>query len=160
MVIDVFIVSSGIPSISARMSPRWLTGTPTFPTSPRDSGWSGSYPSCVGRSNATLNPVCPFARFARKRVLDARALECPEYVRIIHGRSRSFAVFSVMRGRHLSCATAHVKASIFRGGGFDEQSIRERGGRHGSRSARGETGRLGRARGAAAARRRTEADAR
>ena len=75
IVIDVFIVSSAIPSIKARMSPRWLTGTPTLPTSPRASGWSGSYPSCVGRSNATLRPVCPFAMFDRKRPLDALALE-------------------------------------------------------------------------------------
>ena len=34
IVIDVFIRSSGKPSNSARMSPRWPTGTPTLPTSP------------------------------------------------------------------------------------------------------------------------------
>ena len=42
IVIDVFISSSGMPSSSARMSPRWATGTPTLPTSPRASSWSGS----------------------------------------------------------------------------------------------------------------------
>ena len=42
MVIEVFIPASGMPSNSARMSPTWLTGTPTLPTSPRASGWSGS----------------------------------------------------------------------------------------------------------------------
>ena len=34
MVIEVFIVPSGMPSNSARMSPRWQIGTPTLPTSP------------------------------------------------------------------------------------------------------------------------------
>jgi hypothetical protein len=77
MVIDVFIRSSGIPSNSARMSPRWLTGTPTFPTSPRASTWSGSYPVCVGRSKATDSPVCPFARFPRYSWFEAVAVECP-----------------------------------------------------------------------------------
>ena len=42
IVIDVFIVSSGMPSMSARMSPRWAIGTPTLPTSPRASSWSES----------------------------------------------------------------------------------------------------------------------
>ena len=35
IVIEVFICSSGISSKSVRMSPRWQTGTPTLPTSPR-----------------------------------------------------------------------------------------------------------------------------
>ncbi len=42
IVIDVFIWSSGMPSISCPMSPRWETGTPTLPTSPRASSSSGS----------------------------------------------------------------------------------------------------------------------
>jgi hypothetical protein len=42
IVIDVFISSSGMPSISADMSPRWEIGTPTLPTSPRASSSSGS----------------------------------------------------------------------------------------------------------------------
>ncbi len=42
IVIDVFMRSSGMPSSSARMSPRSTTGTPTLPTSPRASGESGS----------------------------------------------------------------------------------------------------------------------
>ena len=35
MVIEVFIAVIGMPSNRARRSPRWLTGTPTLPTSPR-----------------------------------------------------------------------------------------------------------------------------
>ena len=42
IVIDVFISSSGMPSNSVRIAPRCGTGTPTLPTSPRASGWSGS----------------------------------------------------------------------------------------------------------------------
>ena len=42
IVIEVFISASGMPSKSAIMSPMWLTGTPTLPTSPRASEWSGS----------------------------------------------------------------------------------------------------------------------
>ncbi len=42
IVIDVFIASRGIPSNNVRMAPTWGTGTPTLPTSPRASEWSGS----------------------------------------------------------------------------------------------------------------------
>jgi len=42
IVIEVFASASGMPSNSCRMSPMWLIGTPTLPTSPRDSTWSGS----------------------------------------------------------------------------------------------------------------------
>ena len=42
MVIDVFMSANGMPSNSARMSPRWAIDTPTLPTSPRASTWSGS----------------------------------------------------------------------------------------------------------------------
>ncbi len=42
IVIDVFISPSGMPSISAAMSPRWEIGTPTLPTSPRASSSSES----------------------------------------------------------------------------------------------------------------------
>ena len=42
MVIEVFISRSGMSAKRASMSPMWLTGTPTLPTSPRASGWSGS----------------------------------------------------------------------------------------------------------------------
>ena len=65
IVIEVFISPSGIPSINVAMSPRWTTGTPTLPTSPRASSSSGSYPVWVGRSKATESPVCPFARLPR-----------------------------------------------------------------------------------------------
>ena len=42
IVIDVFICAGGMPSSRVRMSPRWLIGTPTLPTSPRAIGESGS----------------------------------------------------------------------------------------------------------------------
>ena len=42
MVIDVFICPGGMSSSRVRMWPRWHTGTPTLPTSPRASAWSGS----------------------------------------------------------------------------------------------------------------------
>ena len=77
IVIDVFIASSGMPSISAAMSPRCATGTPTLPTSPRASSWSASYPVCVGRSNATESPVWPLARLRRYSSLDLAAVEWP-----------------------------------------------------------------------------------
>src|SRR5215218_3223023 len=88
IVIDVFISSSGMPSNRVRISPRCGTGTPTLPTSPRASGWSGSYPVWVGRSNATDRPVWPRDRLVRYSSFDARADEWPEYVRISQGLSR------------------------------------------------------------------------
>ena len=42
IVIEVLASASGMPSNSVRMSPMWLTGTPTRPTSPRASSSSGS----------------------------------------------------------------------------------------------------------------------
>ena len=42
MVIDVFICPGGMWSSSVRMWPRCTTGTPTLPTSPQASTWSGS----------------------------------------------------------------------------------------------------------------------
>ena len=36
-----------------------------------------------------LSPVCPLARLPRYSSFDFRAVECPAYVRIIHGRSGS-----------------------------------------------------------------------
>ena len=42
IVIDVFISPSGMPSSSVCMSPLCATGTPTLPTSPLASSWSGS----------------------------------------------------------------------------------------------------------------------
>jgi hypothetical protein len=37
IVIEVLAWASGMPSNKARMSPMWLIGTPTLPTSPRAS---------------------------------------------------------------------------------------------------------------------------
>ena len=63
-------------------------GTPTFPTSPRAISASESYPVCVGRSNATDNPVWPFDRFVLNRALVAAGVANPAYVRKIQGSSR------------------------------------------------------------------------
>ena len=42
IVIEVLASASGMPSNSVRMSPMWLIGTPTLPTSPCASSSSGS----------------------------------------------------------------------------------------------------------------------
>jgi hypothetical protein len=42
IVIEVLASAIGMPSNSVRMSPMWLTGTPTLPTSPFASSSSGS----------------------------------------------------------------------------------------------------------------------
>ena len=62
IVIEVETSSSLIPSNSLRMSASDAMDTPTRPTSPAASGWSGSSPICVGRSNATESPVVPWLK--------------------------------------------------------------------------------------------------
>ncbi len=61
MVIDVVMSPRAMPSKSRSMSASEVMLTPHLPTSPSDSGWSGSRPISVGRSKATLNPVPPAA---------------------------------------------------------------------------------------------------
>ena len=61
IVIDVVMSASEMPSNSRSMSASDTIETPHFPTSPSDSGSSGSRPISVGRSNATLSPVPPAA---------------------------------------------------------------------------------------------------
>ncbi len=61
IVIDVVMSASEIPSNSVSMSASDAIATPHLPTSPSDSGWSGSRPISVGRSKATLSPVPPLA---------------------------------------------------------------------------------------------------
>jgi hypothetical protein len=51
--------SRGIPSKSVSMSASEEMATPHTPTSPRERGWSESYPMRVGKSKATESPVCP-----------------------------------------------------------------------------------------------------
>ena len=51
------------------MSARDETATPHLPTSPRDSGWSGSRPMRVGRSKATESPPPPCSSRYLKRSL-------------------------------------------------------------------------------------------
>ena len=62
MVMLVETLSRGMPSKSFCMSSRVAMDTPTRPTSPTLMGWSGSRPSWVGRSKATLRPVWPWDR--------------------------------------------------------------------------------------------------
>ncbi|OGU27065.1 MAG: hypothetical protein A3K13_11335 [Gemmatimonadetes bacterium RIFCSPLOWO2_12_FULL_68_9] len=59
IVMDTDTWSRGMPSKSVSMSARLEIATPHTPTSPRDRGWSESYPMSVGKSNATLSPVWP-----------------------------------------------------------------------------------------------------
>ena len=49
IVIEVFMAPGGMPSMSVRMWPRWATGTPTLPTSPRASGMVGVVPGLGGQ---------------------------------------------------------------------------------------------------------------
>ena len=82
IVIEVEIMSSGIPSNNRSMSSIESIATPTLPTSPSAVGSSESYPICVGRSKATDSPVCRsraetcsgrcFFRVAHARVLPHR----------------------------------------------------------------------------------------
>ena len=88
MVIDVLTLSSGMPSNSTSMSAKLLIGTPVRPTSPCAMGWSESYPVCVGRSNATLSPVCPCSSRYLYRRLDSSGDARPAYCRIVHSLPR------------------------------------------------------------------------
>ena len=65
MVMETLIRSSGMPSNNRFMSSTLSMATPAFPTSPDTLGWSLSYPRWVARSNATLSPFCPSAKFFR-----------------------------------------------------------------------------------------------
>ena len=84
----VLTLSSGISLNRVSMSSIVAIGTPTFPTSPRTNGSSGSYPICVGRSNATLRPVVPWERRYRYRRFDSAAEPNPAYSRIVQRRPR------------------------------------------------------------------------
>jgi hypothetical protein len=59
MVIEVETSPRGIPLNSRSMSSSESIATPTFPTSPAESGSSESKPIWVGKSNATDKPVVP-----------------------------------------------------------------------------------------------------
>ena len=59
IVIDVVTSSRGMPRRRRAMSSTESMATPVRPTSAWANGWSESSPICVGRSNATDNPVWP-----------------------------------------------------------------------------------------------------
>src|SRR6266542_956480 len=88
MVIDVETWSSGMPSNIVSMSASVSIATPTFPTSPSDSGSSESYPSWVGKSNATESPGWPSFSKNAKRLLVSAAVPYPAYWRTDHSRPR------------------------------------------------------------------------
>jgi hypothetical protein len=83
MVIDVETWSRGMPSSSTSMSARELMATPHFPTSPSDSGWSGSRPISVGRSKAMESPWEPCSRRYLNRSFVCAAVPNPANWRIV-----------------------------------------------------------------------------
>ena len=83
IVIEVVTLSSGIPSNSVSMSRSDETATPHLPTSPSESGWSGSRPISVGRSNATDSPPPPCSSRYLKRAFVWAALPKPANCRIV-----------------------------------------------------------------------------
>ncbi len=83
MVIEVLTRSSGIPANSTSMSSSEVTATPHFPTSPRESGWSGSRPMRVGRSKATDRPSLPCSSRYLKRAFVCAALPKPANWRMV-----------------------------------------------------------------------------
>ena len=88
MVIDVVTRSRGMPSKSVSMSRSDETATPHLPTSPRESGWSGSRPMRVGRSNATESPPPPCSSRYLKRAFVWAALPKPANWRIVQSFPR------------------------------------------------------------------------
>src|SRR5512138_632355 len=88
MVMEVDTWSRGMPSKRISMSARESMATPTFPTSPAAMEASESYPICVGRSNATDNPVWPAERRYLYRSLDSLAVPKPAYWRMVQKRPR------------------------------------------------------------------------
>ena len=86
IVIETLTRSWEIPSKSVSMSGRAEIETPDFPTSPRAIESVGSYPICVGRSNATERPVCPRSRRYRYRPLVSSAVAYPAYWRMVQPR--------------------------------------------------------------------------
>lgn len=88
IVIDVETLSRGMPSNKVNISSRLSIATPTFPTSPNASGSSESSPICVGRSNATLNPVVPCDSRYLYRAFDSSAVANPAYCRIVQNLQR------------------------------------------------------------------------
>ena len=88
MVIETDTLSSGIPANRISMSSRVSTATPTFPTSPSHSGLSESSPIWVGRSKATLKPVCPWSSRKRYRRFDSSAEPNPAYCLIVQSFPR------------------------------------------------------------------------
>ena len=92
MVMETETWSSGIPSKRVSMSAREEMATPHTPTSPRDRGWSESYPMSVGKSKATLRPVWPFARRYLYRSLVSSAVANPANCRMVQRRVRYMVV--------------------------------------------------------------------
>src|SRR4030042_3956921 len=85
---EVVTLSKERPSNKVFISSKLLRQTPTRPTSPNDMGSSGSKPIWVGKSRATLNPVCPCSLRYLYLWFESRGVPNPEYCLIVHKRSR------------------------------------------------------------------------
>ena len=88
MVMEVETWSKGMPSKRVSMSSRESMATPSRPTSPRDRGWSESYPKRVGMSKATESPVWPCSSRYLKRALVSEAVPKPANWRMVQSRPR------------------------------------------------------------------------
>jgi len=87
------------------MSSTESIATPVRPTSPTATGSSESYPSCVGRSNATERPVWPRPSSVRKRRFVSSADPKPAYWRIVHGRPRYMSTYGpLVNGKAPGCS--------------------------------------------------------
>ena len=68
-----------------------------------------------GQVESDAQAGLPLCEVRAKEALDALALECPEYVRMIHGRSRpDWRVFSVIVARAVCVEWSTVIARIQR----------------------------------------------
>jgi len=84
MVRPVPIRSSAMPSKAISKSLRVSTAIPTRPTSPSARGSSESRPIWVGRSKATLSPVCPWEIISLNRSLVSFGVPKPVYCLVVH----------------------------------------------------------------------------
>ena len=87
IVIEVETLPKSIPENSTSISSSVSIGTPTLPTSPNESSLSESNPNCVGKSNATDNPVCPESNNSLNLSFVSFAVEKPAYCLIVHNLS-------------------------------------------------------------------------
>src|SRR3989338_3233980 len=83
-VIEIVILSIGIPSKRFSMSRRVSMATPSQQTELRQIGSSESRPIRVGRSNAVESPVAFSANNILKSPLVSEGVPCPHNKRTVH----------------------------------------------------------------------------